>query len=108
VEVRKNTRKERSGLSWSEIGIQKHREVRRGCGKGKYPLCKEENVIRVTLRCSGTSKWRNRVCVSEWLNLNEVEAYIRKVNCINTTNSKERSFLSMIVDHVANKGLSRL
>jgi hypothetical protein len=53
------TRNERSGLAWFKTGIWKLRRMRKGFGKGRCPLCSEdEDAIHILLKCSEMRKWR--------------------------------------------------
>jgi hypothetical protein len=58
--------------------------IRRVFEKGRFPLHREEeDVTHILLKYSETTKWKETFLSSKCLNINEVVAYKRILNCTN-------------------------
>jgi hypothetical protein len=81
-------KKGKIGIIWLKAGIWKLRGIRRGFEKGRCPLCWEEDVKHILLRCNESKKWREEWVNSNWPNINEDLAYKKIIGCTNVNRIK--------------------
>jgi len=62
---------ERSGLAWLRLGIWEIKCKRKGVGKGRCLLYKEEeNVVHILLKCNEIQRWREEFLDNKLLYIN--------------------------------------
>jgi hypothetical protein len=81
--------KGKNGNNMVESRDLETRGIRRGCKRGRCPLCLgEEDAKHILLKCPETKKWREELVCSKWVDINEDIACRKIISCTNVTKIK--------------------
>jgi hypothetical protein len=87
--IEKCTKKERIVVIWWKAGIWKLKGIRGDFEKGRCPLCGgDEDEKHILLKCKESKKWREEWTKSNWLSMNEILVYRKRIGCMDANKTK--------------------